>query len=58
VGMCEFHDTLVTIIIHFGGNVGDRHHPSEISLICCPPVLLLRLLISPYSYVLVKALSL
>jgi hypothetical protein len=33
MGLSEFNDTLVTIILHFGGNIGDGHCRSEISLI-------------------------
>jgi hypothetical protein len=35
MGLSEFHDTLVTIILHFGGDIGDGHCLSEISLIRC-----------------------
>jgi hypothetical protein len=31
--LSEFHDTLATIILHFGGDIGDGHCRSEISLI-------------------------
>jgi hypothetical protein len=33
VGLSEFHDTLATIILHVGGDIGDEHCRSEISLI-------------------------
>jgi hypothetical protein len=33
MGLSEFHDTLSTIILHLGGNPGDGHHCSAISLI-------------------------
>jgi hypothetical protein len=33
VGLNEFHDTLATIILHFGGDIGDGHCRGEISLI-------------------------
>jgi hypothetical protein len=31
--LSEFHDTLVTIILHFGGDIGDGHSHGEIFLI-------------------------
>ncbi len=33
MGLSEFHDTLATIILHFGGDIGNGHCCSEISLI-------------------------
>jgi hypothetical protein len=33
MGLGEFHDTLTTIILHFGGDNGDGHCRGEISLI-------------------------
>ncbi len=33
MGLSEFHDTLATIILHFGGDIGDGYCRSEISLI-------------------------
>ncbi len=33
MGLSEFHDTLATIILYFGGDIGDGHCRSEISLI-------------------------
>ncbi len=33
VGMSEFHDTLLKLILHFGGDIGDGHCRGEISLI-------------------------
>jgi hypothetical protein len=32
VGLSEFHDSLDNIL-HFGGDIGDRHYRGEISLI-------------------------
>jgi hypothetical protein len=34
MGLSKFHDTLATIILHFGGDIGDGHRRGEISLIC------------------------
>jgi hypothetical protein len=31
--LSEFHDTLSTIILHFGGDLGDRHRRGAILLI-------------------------
>jgi hypothetical protein len=31
--LSEFHDTLSTIILHFGGDLGDRHRRGAIFLI-------------------------
>jgi hypothetical protein len=37
VGLSEFHDILLTTILHLGGDIDDGHHPGEISLILhCP----------------------
>jgi hypothetical protein len=33
MGLSEFHDTLMMIILHFGSNIGDGHCRGEISLI-------------------------
>ncbi len=33
MGLSDFHDILLTIILHFGSYIGDRHHRGEISLI-------------------------
>jgi hypothetical protein len=33
MGLSEFHDTLSTIIFHFGGDPGDGHRRGAISLI-------------------------
>jgi hypothetical protein len=33
VGLSEFHHTLLTIILYFGGNISDRNRLGEISLI-------------------------
>jgi hypothetical protein len=33
MGLSEFHDTLSTIILHFGSDPGDGHCLGEISLI-------------------------
>jgi hypothetical protein len=33
MSLSEFHDTLGTIILHFGGDIGDEHCLGEISLI-------------------------
>jgi hypothetical protein len=33
MGLSEFHDTLATIILHFGGNIRNGHCRGEISLI-------------------------
>jgi hypothetical protein len=33
MSLSEFHDTLATIILHFGGDIGDGHCRGEISLI-------------------------
>jgi hypothetical protein len=33
VVLSEFHDTLSTIILHYGGNPSDGHRHGEISLI-------------------------
>ncbi len=35
IGLGEFHDTLLMIILHFGGDPSDGHHRGEISLIRC-----------------------
>jgi hypothetical protein len=35
MGLSKFHDTLSTIILHFGGDIGDGHHPGKIYLIHC-----------------------
>ncbi len=34
MSLSEFHDTLTTIILHFGSDIGDGHCRGEISLIC------------------------
>jgi hypothetical protein len=31
--LSEFHDTFLTIILHFGGDLSDRHRPGAIFLI-------------------------
>jgi hypothetical protein len=33
MALSVFHDTLSTIILHFGGDPGDGHHRGAISLI-------------------------
>ncbi len=35
IGLSEFHDTLLMIILHFGGDPSDGHCHGAISLICC-----------------------
>jgi hypothetical protein len=35
MGLSEFHDTLSTIILHFGGDPGDEYRRGAISLIRC-----------------------
>ncbi len=42
VGLSEFHDSLSTIILYFGSDIGDGHCRGEISLICCH--------VHPFSY--------
>ncbi len=59
MGLGKFHDTLLLVILHFDGNIGDRSLRGEISLIhcqCCQ-FLLLCLLIVTFSCILLKALS-
>jgi hypothetical protein len=46
---CEFHDTLLLVILHFGGDLGDGSLRVEVSLIL--------LLIITYICILVEALS-
>jgi hypothetical protein len=35
VGLSEFHDSLLMIILHFDGDIGHGNHRGEISLIYC-----------------------
>jgi hypothetical protein len=39
MGLSEFHDNLSTIILHFGGDPGDRHRCGAIFLIRCAAAL-------------------
>ncbi len=57
MGPSEFHDTLLLVILHFCGDIGDGSLPGEISPICRHQFLLLCLLIIAYSCIIVKALS-
>jgi hypothetical protein len=42
MGLSGFHDTLATIILHFGGEIGGGH--------CCGEISLIRRSGHPFSY--------
>jgi hypothetical protein len=59
MGLSEFHDTLLLIILHFSSDIGDGSLCIEISQTCQLHRLfpLLRLLMIAYICILIKALS-
>jgi hypothetical protein len=35
MGLSEFPDTLLPVLLHFGGDISDKSPCGEFSLICC-----------------------